>query len=122
MKRGYTVIELLVLIIVLGVITAITIGTTSYAFADHSEEYYKVKIANIESNAKRYAMSIEQLKTDKTMIITVKDLVKKGYISKDNSEGDIIDPRNSKATLNNMKIKISYDEEKGYDAVIIEEE
>jgi len=122
MKRGYTVIELLVLIIILGVVTAITIGTTSYALADHTEEYYKVKIRNIESNAKRYAMTLEELKTGTTKIITVKDLVSANYLSKDNDEGDIIDPRNKNASLNNMKIKLSYSEEEGYKAVVIEEE
>ena len=121
MRKGYTIVELLVIIIVLGIATAITIGTTSYAFENHSKEYYEVKVRNIESNAKRYAMSLGTLE-DNNKIITVKDLVDAGYLSPDNEDGDIIDPRNSKSTLNNVKIKLTYDENKGYKAVLIEEE
>ena len=122
MNKGYTVIELLVVIIIFGVITAVTISTTSYAFENHSEEYYKVKIKDIESNAKRYAMKNEKVQNGETVIITVKDLVDAGYLSGDNENDDIVDPRNSKATLNNMKIKLTYNEENGYKVVVIEEE
>ena len=37
-KKGYTVIELIVVIAIFGLITAITIGATSYAFKDNTEE------------------------------------------------------------------------------------
>ena len=120
-KKGYTLIELLIVMIIFGIITAIFVGTTSYAFKDNTDEYYKIRINNIESNAKRYAMTLEELKTEDSKIITVKDLVNAGYISSDNKDGDVIDPRNSNATLNNMKIKLTYDEAKGYKATVIEE-
>ncbi len=120
-KKGYTVIELLIVMIVFGIITAAFVGATSYAFKDNTDEYYKTRISNIESNAKRYAMTLEELKTEKSKIITVKDLLEEGYLTADNNNGDVLDPRNSKATLNNVKIKLTYDEEKGYKAVVIKE-
>ena len=121
-RKGYTIVELIIVMIIFGIITAITIGTTSYAFKDNSDEFYKVRVSNIESNAKRYAMTLEELKTDGSMVITVNDLVNEGYISPDNDKGDVIDPRNSKATLNNVKIKLTYNEKDGYKATIIKEE
>ena len=108
--------------IIFGVITAVTIGATSYAFKDNSDEFYKVRISNIESNAKRYAMTLEEVKTEGSKVIIVNDLVEAGYLSADNEKGDIIDPRNSKATLNNVKVKLTYNEKNGYKAKVIKEE
>lgn len=121
-RKGYTIIELIIVMIVFGVITAITISATSYAFKDNSDEFYKVRVSNIESNAKRYAMTIDELKTEGSKVITVNDLVDNGYLSPDNDKGDVIDPRNSKATLNNVKIKLTYNEKSGYKAKVIKEE
>ncbi len=121
-RKGYTVIELIIVMIVFGIITAITLGATSYAFKDNSDEFYKVRIRNIESNAKRYAMTLDEVKTEGSKVITVDDLVDVGYLSADNDKGEIIDPRNSKATLNSMKIKLTYNEKNGYKATVIKEE
>ena len=121
-RKGYTVIELIIVMIIFGVITAVTIGATSYAFKDNSDEFYKVRISNIESNAKRYAMTLEEVKTEGSKVIIVNDLVEAGYLSADNEKGDIIDPRNSKATLNNVKVKLTYNEKNGYKAKVIKEE
>ena len=52
-NKGYTVIELIVVIVIFGIITAVTLGLTSNAFKDNTDEYYKVKVKDIESNAKR---------------------------------------------------------------------
>ena len=60
-KKGYTVFELIIVMLVLGVVTALFIGTTSYAFKDNTEEYYTVRKSNIESNAKRYQELIDEL-------------------------------------------------------------
>lgn len=121
-NKGYTVIELIIVMIVFGIITAITIGATSSSFKEDTEEYYNVKVNNIESNAKRYGMTIEEVKTEGSKIITVKDLVDAGFLSPDNEKGDILDPRNTKTTMNNTKVKITYSDEKGYEATLIKEE
>ena len=121
-RKGYTVIELIIVMILFGVVTAITISATSYAFKDNSEEFYRARVKNIESNAKRYGMTLDEVKTEGSKIIIVNDLVESGYLSADNEKGDIIDPRNSKATLNNVKIKITYSDKKGYKATLIKEE
>ena len=121
-KKGYTVLELLIVIIVFGIITAVTLSATSYAFRDNTDEYYESKVSDIESNARRYGSTLEELKTEGSKVITVKELVDAGYLSSDNKNGDIIDPRNEKKTMNNVKIKITYSAEKGYEATLIKEE
>ena len=72
--------------VIFGIITAVTIATTSYAFKDNKDEYYKVRISNIESNAKRYAMTLDEVKEEGSKIITVNDLVNNGYLSADNDK------------------------------------
>lgn len=121
-NKGYTVIELIIVMVVFGLITAVTIGATSNAFKDDTEEYYRVKVKDIESNAKRYGMTLEEVKTEGSKVITVKELVDAGFLSPDNEKGDILDPRKPKTTMNNTKIKITYSEEKGYEATLIKEE
>ena len=54
------------------------------------------------------------------MVITVNDLVKEGYLHGD-SDGKIADPRNSKSSLNGVKIKISINDQGKVEATVIEE-
>jgi len=121
-KNGYTVTEMLVVIIVLGVFTLAMIATTSYAFKDRSEDYYKEKVQLLEKQATIYGKSLNNLKEEGNLVITVKDLVDKGYYVPDNAKGDVVDPRNSKGTLNSMKIKLIYNQDGSIDAEIIEED
>ncbi len=109
MKRnGHTAIEFLIVIIVLGVFTAGIISFTSYAYQDRTQGYYEEITHLIEKQAKIYGETLNNLKEEENLIIIVDDLVKNGYYVADDDEGNVIDPRNSKATLNGLKIKLSY--------------
>lgn len=119
-KNGYTIPELLIVIGVLGLVVIITLATTSYAFKDHSKEYYETKMNGIERMAVLYGENSETLKEEKNMVITVNDLVKEGYLHGD-SDGKIADPRNSKSSLNGVKIKISINDQGKVEATVIEE-
>ena len=121
-KNGYTVTEMLIVIIVLGVFTLGIIGFTSYAYKDQSNDYYEEKVLLIEKEAELYGATLNNLKEEGNLVITVKDLVDNGYYVADNSKGDVIDPRNSKATLNGTKIKLTYNEDGTIKAKIIEED
>ncbi len=121
-KNGYTLTEMLVVIIVLGIFTITLMATTSNAFKDNSPAYYDEKVIVIEKQAELYGASLKNLKEDGNVVITVKDLVDKGYYVADNNKGDVIDPRNSKATLNGLKIKISYVDDNTIEAKVIEED
>ena len=121
-KNGYTITEMLVVIIVLGIFTIGLIGFTSYAYKDKSSDYYEEKVLLIEKQAAIYGATLNNLKEEGNLIITVKDLVDNGYYVADKENGDVIDPRNSKATLNGLKIKLTYNEDGTIKADVIEED
>lgn len=108
MKRnGYTLVELLVVIVTLGIIVFFVISKTSYAFKDHKNEYYESEIHLILRQAREYGSKMEALKEEESIVITVKDLVENGYLAGEENtyitaEGD---------NLTDLKIKISYDKE-----------
>lgn len=121
-KNGYTMIELLVVIVAMGLVTLVTLSATSYAFKDHSGEFYDEKVNGILHQAESYGKTLNTLKEDGNMVITVNDLVKNGYYVGDDEEGNVVDPRNSKANLNGLKIKLTYKEDGTIKASIINDE
>ncbi len=120
-NKGYTTLQMLIVMAVLGVCTLATIGLTSNAYKDNSEELYDEKVHLIMKQAKEYGKTLTNLKDEKNLIITVNDLVKNDYYVADNKDGEIVDPRNSKATLNGLKLKLSYNDDGSIDVEVLEE-
>ena len=112
--------ELLIVLVVLGLFTVVMLSTTSYAYKDSSVDYYDQVINVIEKQAVLYGETIETLKSDGNFVITVEDLITNGYYLPDDSDGSVFDPRNSKKTLNGLKIKLTYDNGKIKSKVIEE--
>ena len=98
-KNGYTTKELLVVIIVLGLFTIGILSSTSYAYKDRSEDYYKETVNLIEKQAVLYGKTLTSLKEEGNLVITLNDLVENGYYVADDKEGNVTDPRNSKSNL-----------------------
>ena len=121
-KNGYTTKELLIVIIVLGVFTLAMIGTTSNAYKDSSKEYYEQTVNIIEKQAVLYGKTLSNLATEGSLVITLDDLVDAGYFVGDDNEGNVVDPRNSKNTLNGLKIKLVYESDGNITAKVIEED
>lgn len=121
-KNGYTALEMLVVIVVLGVFTIGILSTTSYAYQDKSGIYYQEIEHVIEKQALIYARTLNNLKEEGNLVITLNDLVSAGYYVADDNEGNVIDPRNSKATLNGLKIKLTYEAEGKITASVIEDD
>lgn len=119
MKNGYTIKQMLIVIIVLGVFTLVLFTTTSNAYKDSTGDYYADKVLVIEKQAALYAETLPEVKENGNLVITVNDLVEANYYVADKN-GDVIDPRNDKATLNSLKIKLSYENGK-YRAKVIED-
>ena len=109
MERSLFTKELLIVIIVLGVFTVTMLSTTSYAYKDNSEDYYEQVVNVIEKQAVLYGNTLDVLKKEGNFVITVEDLVSNGYYVADDSEGRVVDPRNSKHDLNGLKIKLTYE-------------
>ena len=120
-KNGYTIPELLIVFAVLGVIVIATIASTSYAFKDNTEDYYETKIHGIEKVAVVYGKNSEALKNEKNLVITVNDLVRENYIHPDGEDNKVVDPRNSKGSLNSLKIKLSMNDDGEVEAKVIED-
>ena len=106
-KKGFTTVELLITIAIFTVIYFIGVYNVSHAFSySPQEEEYKAKIHLIEKQAVEYAKQDKTFFDKKnTVYLYVEDLVQANYLSSD-KEGDVIDPRNSTKSLNNLKIKL----------------
>lgn len=120
-KNGYTTIELLVVIGVLGIFTIVILASTSYAYKDRSVIYYDQIVSMAEKQAVMYGNTLANLKEEGTLVITLGDLVDNGYYVADGEDGKVKDPRNSKDSLNGMKIKLIYKENGSIKAEVIED-
>ena len=122
MKRnGYSIMELLILIGALGLVVIGVITTTSNAFKDNSEDLYKDKVYLIKHSAMEYGYTLNNLESEGTLIITVDDLINNGFLVGEDGGNTIIDPRNSKATLNGLKLKLIYNGEYDITVEVLEE-
>ena len=108
---GYSKIEILVIVLLLGVVAFITINQTSYAFAiDNSSAVEETK-GLIELQAENYAIdNLDLFKETTTTYISVNDLVENKYLI-GNEDGMITDPTDSSKYYNSNKIKLEYNKE-----------
>lgn len=111
-KLGYSKIEILVVIVLLGIVAFITINHTSYAFAiDKNEAIEEVEYL-IEVQAEDYALANTTLfEETNTTYISVDDLIEAGYLA-GNESGVLTDPTDSSKNFNDKKVKLEYDEKK----------
>ena len=111
-KLGYSKIEILVVIVLLGVVAFITINKTSYAFAvDEKGAREEVKYL-IEVQAEDYALANTTLFEDtNTTYISVDDLIEAGYLV-GNEDGLLTDPADSSKNFNDTKVRLDYDKKK----------
>jgi len=108
-NKGYTVIELIVVIAVVGIFAFAAINKASYAFSDKVEatkELEKQRVALIESAAVKYAEDNKEeiFKDSASTYIRVVDLVDNDYLFTAVGEDS--------ETENNKKIKLVLKEDK----------
>mgnify|MGYP001625104401 CR=1 FL=1 len=111
-KLGYSKIEILIVIMLLGIVAFITINKTSTAFAiDKTGAVNEVKYL-IEVQAEDYALANTTIfeETD-TTYISVDDLIEAGYLI-GNDSGLLTDPTDSSKNLNDTKVRLEYDADK----------
>ena len=111
-KLGYSKIEILVVIVLLGIVAFITINKTSYAFAvDGTEAIDEVNYL-IEVQAEEYALANTSLfEETNTTYISVDDLIEAGYLV-GNEKGLLTDPTDTSKNFNDKKVRLEYNENK----------
>jgi prepilin-type N-terminal cleavage/methylation domain-containing protein len=98
-NRGYTIPELIVVAVVLGLFSIVAINKASYAFVDTNTISEETENLILIKSGTAYASSIkETLKEENTKYVSTEELVEAGYLS-DNDN------------YKNIKIKIDYIEE-----------
>ena len=108
-KNGYTAIDLLIVIVVFGAIAFFTISKVSYALSDDKTELYNLEIKYIETQAEAYGNTKKEEIKNEAQEVTVNYLVSEKYLEAEDDKGNIFDPRDESKTLNENKIKLSYD-------------
>lgn len=91
-KDGYTIVELIIVIVVIGIFAFVTINKASYAFSDNTEvlkELEEQKTALIETAALKYAKEHKEVFGDANKTyIRVSDLIKENYLLLD-ADGNV---------------------------------
>lgn len=103
MKRGFTLVELLATVIILGVISLICFPVLKSAFSASSQSLLDKQIDSIENIARSWGTTNIN-KVDKCYILTLEELKKSGLLE----NKDIVNPK-TKKELNGC-IKINFDE------------
>ena len=110
-KFGYTKMEVLVVVVLLGIVAFITINSTSYAFAIDTTDSVKEVKTLIEKQAEEYALdNLDLFNEADTNYILVSELVENGYMMA-NEDGIVTSPDNSGKTFNDNKIKVEYNKD-----------
>lgn len=107
-KNGFTLVELLAVIVLLSIVITIAVPGVMGISNKIKINMYCEKIEFIEQAAKTYGDDILDSLTATGLNVTVKQLVDKGYLKKDQDDAPIIiDPRDTSSTaLYNMSFKI----------------
>lgn len=110
-KNGYTLIELLVVIGILGIVAFVVISNTTYAFKDNTSEIYEENQEPIIlRQAIEYGKVLERTPEEQEKIISVYDLIDKGYLAPNSGKDDYVDVRTG-VSMKEVNIKIMYGEE-----------
>jgi len=105
MKRGFTLIDLIAVIVILAIIALITTASVMGLFNKTKSSLYETQVEIVESAAKKWAIANNGfLPTDGSeYALQLSKLVTDGYLD----DGDIVDPRTEKEM--NGYVNIIYD-------------
>ena len=104
MKKGFTLVELLVVIVILGLIALVVYPAILGVINNSKQDAYKNQKKIIENAAKKWGLENSSELTD-GMCVDVKDLKK--YIGND----DFIDPKTNKGIEGCVKVSLAAENE-----------
>ena len=98
MKKGFTIIELLITIAIIGIISTMIIFSYKKITDINYQKIYDAKVKEIETAALKYAENnLNEIKKKTSESITVKDLIVLGYLEGDSEDKlKLLDPRRNK--------------------------
>ena len=105
-KKGFTLVELLAVIIILGILGLIVVPMVNDTIKEQKEKLYNRQLETIQSSAEGWSTkNSDKITNDGTSVyVNVTTLVNDGYLK----NKDIKDPRNNK--IMSGRVSISYDE------------
>ena len=103
-KKGFTLVELLAVIVILSLLAIITTTSVTKLVSDAKTDLSSTQIELIKSAAEIWgAKNMDKLpKANECLYITLQDLKNEGVL-----DNNVIDPKDNKEISNNTKIKIS---------------
>lgn len=107
MKKGFTLIELMAVIIVLGIVSTISVIAVDKTIKDNKQKLYQVQISNIEDAARTWGNAHINLMPDENggaISIPLLVLKQDGLLDKDYKN-----PKTEELFFDNMYIDISYE-------------
>lgn len=107
MKKGFTLIELMAVILILGVVSTISVVAVDKTIKDNKEKLYQVQISNIEDAARTWGNAHINLIPDENgdaISIPILVLKQDGLLDKDYKN-----PKTDALFFDNMYIDISYE-------------
>ena len=84
-EKGFTLVELIVAIALLGIIVAIAVPTYNHVTESTKQKAFENKAEQIELAAEKWA---EELNLSNNKVITVNRLIEDGYLQADEFKGD----------------------------------
>lgn len=112
MKKGFTLVELLAVIILLGVVGLIAVPTVNSVIEKSRKRAHDMQIKEIEKAAKSWAANnLDALTHDSTYYLEVRTLINEGYISNE----EVLDPADSNQYLDDCVRIVYISEYNNYD-------
>jgi len=97
-KKGFTLVELLAILVLLSIIALITIVSVKNILSDSKNSLSETQVKNIEEAAKAYYLKEGSLYSNEC--VNVSKLIEKGYIE----SKDVKDPKNNKSMTGSVDI------------------